>query len=591
MRGRSLERRRWHLAMRGALSYPDSQRSGKLGAHSARAGHLVAHSGGPVVASVRVRALFQDRLQIVLALTIGGEPHSLQAGSIEDFRVELSTWGFEVEVGFRVNSELEDDPIFPGFSSMDPIEAKLSIARYLGPDEKPTPLELSGYVVEKWVEETVAKDLEKRPIVGRRYRIRMLDPAAALWRQHFPLELRADTSMKKVIEAQTSSGIQVEFDWDRLDEEEDIICLGLTADRPASFYDLLVSYIAKHEGVLELDPATNTYRIAGEKKRSGNAGPIDIEVVKDLRIRFPEPGRHTTHVLNPHTEAAIRNTAVENPHSRLGIRHDVFAHTPLSSRFDARVAVEKKRLRPSEHRIELELRRFPNPAPTTTRFLSLGERFSNHRYPHGHKFRLIELRILGHAQSDEEADIADEVGPFELEMSASLELVSEPKPNLPDFNAPTYPIFVEGKLLSSSGEEDERTWSFVENERDSIHYHRVHIPLWDVTIIAPFSPNLLNGQFFFPGYKDQRVLVALDFDRAEIHRFLDWAANARLPSEAQGNQIVMGFKDGNGTVIQHYYRDDKPLLRVERKLGADIETIDVMEGTIRIEVKEESDSK
>lgn len=79
------------------------------------------------------------------------------------------------------------------------------------------------------------------------------------------------------------------------------------------------------------------------------------------------------------------------------------------------------------------------------------------------------------------------------------------------------------------------------------------------------------------------------WDMPSIERCLDWAQNARLPNETQGNQLVLGYGAENGTIVRHWYRDGRPVLHIERKLDDDIETIDVTEGTIRFEVRERSE--
>lgn len=536
--------------------------------------------------------MFSEKLKLALDLTASSDTFTIPAGAIERFHVELFTWGFTAEVGFRVNCELEDDPVFPAITATAPIRAELSIGRYRGPDEEVTPLALGGYVVERSFEDTVSEDLEGEPVVGRLYRLRIVDPARALWKRHFPIELHVDTSMKEVVQAHLFGGIEVDCDFAKLDEKHDVLCVSTSADLSASFYDFLVWFIARNDGIFEFDPDTGRYRIGGEKK-PGKAQPLDSACVHSVRVNLFEPHRHVTHVLNPHTEAATFDQQIDNEHVIRGVRRDVFAHTPLSSRFDERVKLETARLRPSLDRVEIAFRRFPDPAPTTAQPFQIGKGFSDQTHAHGKDYRITRLTVRGGIAElpDDERDLEALVAAFELDMHLQAEQKAEPHPTHPEYVTPPYPVFVEGKLLSSSGEEDDRTWTVIENESDSMHYQRIHVPLWDKTIIAPFSPNLLSGQFFFPPYKGQRVLVALDLTAASIRRFLDWAQNARLPNETQGNQLVLGYSAENGTIVRHLYRDEQPALRIERKLGDDVETIDVTEGTIRFEVREQSESK
>jgi hypothetical protein len=116
----------------------------------------------------------------------------------------------------------------------------------------------------------------------------------------------------------------------------------------------------------------------------------------------------------------------------------------------------------------------------------------------------------------------------------------------------------------------------------------VKIPLFEDQIIpAPFNPNLLPGHFYFPAYKGERMLVALDFQRAWIKRFLDWRTGARMPQDGQGVQLLVGKTPENGTALKHYYTDDKPVLLMQRTHDKDTQKIQLNEGTLLIQVKEE----
>ena len=104
----------------------------------------------------------------------------------------------------------------------------------------------------------------------------------------------------------------------------------------------------------------------------------------------------------------------------------------------------------------------------------------------------------------------------------------------------------------------------------------------------PKIPGQFPGHFYFPAYKDERVLLALDHDRAWIKRFLDWRPGARLPAEGQGNHLLLGKKDGDQTSIRHLYESAKPVLAIERTMAKDTQLIEVKEGTILIRTEEKT---
>ena len=116
------------------------------------------------------------------------------------------------------------------------------------------------------------------------------------------------------------------------------------------------------------------------------------------------------------------------------------------------------------------------------------------------------------------------------------------------------------------------------------------MPLWDdQKVIVPFEPYYQSGHFYFPAYKDERVLLELEFDRARIRAFLDWRPGARLPADTQGNQLLVGKGDKNETSIRHVYVDAKPTLTIERSMDKDQQVITISEGTIRLETQEKQD--
>jgi hypothetical protein len=118
--------------------------------------------------------------------------------------------------------------------------------------------------------------------------------------------------------------------------------------------------------------------------------------------------------------------------------------------------------------------------------------------------------------------------------------------------------------------------------------YKVKIPLFaDQVIPAPFNPNLLPGHFYFPAYKGERVLVALDLKRAWIKRFLDWRTGARLPQDGQGVHLLVGKTPESGTSIKHFYTDDKPVFLMQRTNDKDTQKLQLDEGTLLIVVKEE----
>jgi len=178
---------------------------------------------------------------------------------------------------------------------------------------------------------------------------------------------------------------------------------------------------------------------------------------------------------------------------------------------------------------------------------------------------------------------------YNIDMRSRLELKEEKALNMPPFKVPSYPIYVEGKIVSEQGKEEEETYQIYKHPRTEIDHYKVKIPLFDnKQIVVPFEPLFAPGHFYFPAYKDERVLVALEFHSARIIRCLDWRPGGRLPMDTQGDHILFGKSDTSNTSISHIYVDNKPQLNMKRSSSKDTEIIQLHEGTIILQTKDES---
>ena len=532
--------------------------------------------------------MFTDRLRLTLSLTIGPVAFSFPAGSILRFDLDAKCYGFDAEVELVVSSAEGPDSLFAAFSSNDIIKATLSVLAHAADlDGDASPFVLAGYVFEKRLTEVVSYAVASAPIIDRLYTLRFSDAARAFWRQHFPLDLYVASSMTDVLEIHKTPGMILTYDWSRLDEKQAILCLGVAGDQRASFYDLLIWFIDDHYGVLEFD-GTSTYRIAGLKSaRQGDACPLVFESVSEIRILVPRTRRESVTVQNSFANGT-QTTPISNADAVSGTRRDVFAYTFVSADVDRRVQVETDRLRPSEHHIEVTFGKCPDTIAAPCSFAALDDQFSENVVMHERNYRVLDVRMRGRAPGEtDDANLEEATAVYEMDLASRMELESNPAPSLPTFQKPKYPILVEARTVSVSGEAEDRTWFAVSGDNDSLYVYWCNVPLWNKVIVVPFTPNRLPGHFFFPSYKSERVLVALYFDSAQVWSFLDWAANAKLSSDSQGNQIVMGNGASNGTILSHAYSDDQPTLVVKRTLGGDMQTLTISEGTIRIEVKED----
>jgi len=536
--------------------------------------------------------VFTDRVRASLTLVVGSSTFAFPSGSFEDFSIEALPHSFRASASVYVSSELDTDELFEPFTSDALIKATLSVASCVleGSGEEVPPIQVTGYVTEKNMVEDVSDDVDSKPVVGRTYRVFFSDAASVFWKQHHPLELHVDSSMQEVIELHKLQGMEITYDWTRLGARQDVLLVATGVEGGASFYDLVVWYIDRHGGVLELDAATGAYRIAGAKARPPE--PVELEREYTARLSSPvqRPARYKPRLLNAFSENA-QSTPVDNELAHAEVFRDTLLRTPIASDLEVRQHIEAGRLKVSPPALIIDFARLPPQLVQPGMALYLGEDFGERLLASKKNYRVTELHLRARAtvggEGEEVPELTDPTCSFEVSMSASLEQSSDPLPRLPPFTPPRYPVLVEGKIVSDGGGDDDRTWMIATSKDELTRRYTVQIPLWNKKVPAPFEPNHVPGHMFFPAYKHQRVLVALTFSTAAIRRHLDWAANARTPLDGQGNRLVLGHQALDGVVIDHIYKDSKPVFSIKRTFGNDLQTLEVKDGTIYWEVRED----
>jgi hypothetical protein len=549
---------------------------------------------------VTVKGL-QDRLAVSLTLTLGSTAHTIPPGSIKFFELELRSWGLEGRVEFLVADNQAaggtvSDAILTDFLGQDLAEVSLELKTnytHLPTAPTPTALEVKGLVVDKSLVELPAADVKGAPLIYRRYGVRFQDAARLLWSQHYPCVLYTEKTMKDVVEAHKGEKISLTYDWQAgMATTLPMIFLGHSPEPgAASFYDFLLWYIDTRNGVLTYDYSAQGYAISETKDSSGTAMDLQAQEIAEVEVIFPEIPRYNVSVLNSYAESP-KTEDITQEQAASGIRQDVLLRTPIDDEVTARKTLETARLKLRGLEVELSWRRFPATAfapgalvklPSTKGFAAAG-------VPASETFRVRSLHVRGEAiQAGPDAENQDPNAGYHFSMSTRLELKDETYAELPAYTAPRYPRFVEGKIVSEVGEDADETWQAYTDSTTSVDSYKVKIPLWENQIITvPFNANLLPGHFYFPTYKGARVLVAMDFQRAWLKRFLDWRAGARMPADGQGVQLLMGKKTTSSTAMKHYYDGDaKPVFQLHRINDKDTAKIEIKEGSMLIVVQEE----
>ncbi|WNG17720.1 hypothetical protein [Cystobacter fuscus] len=531
---------------------------------------------------------FHDDLRLELSLTAGGSTFTIPGGRIKHLSVQLTSHGFTAAVTFWTSLEKQDTPLFAAFQKPDLIQVRVAIATE-DPElpSPPAPIVLMGLVRSRRLVAEVHGTFQDTPRVFRRYTFEFADAAQVLWRQHRPVELHTNTSMKELLEAHKAS-LQLALDWTELKRKQPMICLGLGADEPGvSFYDYVCWYVDSHQGVFSYDNQKNEYLFADSKPSSGQAAPLGPLRVHRTRVLLPPPIRHAARVLNAVAQAPT-TTPIEQPQAVQGTYHDVVVRTPLANRADERQKLEKTRLKLRQRQLQVAFKRYPPVDVFPGALLRLeGAMWPKSLTGRDEDMRVVEMDFEAHAEgagpNDNQQDL---LAGYMIRWSVLLESASEAAVPLPAYRVPRYPIHVEGLVHSPGGEPEDRRYLIVEDEKTSLTDYRLTVPLWNKTVSVPAEPIHMPGQFFFPPYKNTRVLVALHHERAELLRFIDWKEGVRTPQSGQGDQLLLGENKSSQTALTHDFQEDKPVWRMFRTSGGDTQVIRMGEGNLFIQVKE-----
>ncbi|PPD04268.1 MAG: hypothetical protein CTY29_06285 [Methylobacter sp.] len=536
---------------------------------------------------------FKGDLAITLTLKIAGQSYDIAASNIRSLELDLKQYGYSGKVSFEISPELATDELFTPFTTKsDLIEVSLTVEVFTVPTgSTSTPLQLSGLATARSMsEQTLTNILPTQDwMVARRYFLDFADPAQVLWKQHYPCDLFTNANLQSLIAAHTSEKIQLTYNWDVLQTVYPVLSLSLGAPgQSASFYDYIIWLVDSNNGVFSYDFGTNQYTFSAAKSDSGQAQSLDPLEVATIGIDFPEVRRDQPNVLNSYTEAA-KISPITNDQKATPIRRDYIASYPIAADMQARVTLETARFKQRLHEVRLEFGTFQlqvTPPGQKVDFKG-SSAWSSSLFNQPNTYRVRHWQFK--AQWTEEGDDPG-FNLFTGELAVRLEQDTELWVDLPEYNRPVYPVFVEGKVHSDKGTDTDASYQFYTDENTSVNYYQVNIPLWnDQLIRAAYQPNLDTGQFYFPPYKKSRVMIALEFNSAFIAYSLDWGVSTALPLDSQGNQVVMGKSATSRNIIKHAYVDSKPELQILRTEEKDTELLQFSDGYIILQTQQQKD--
>lgn len=534
--------------------------------------------------------MFSELLKIDIALTIDGKPFSIPGGNVKSFELDLNSYGFNGRAKFGVRLDSNEDALFQAFITHDLITVAFSVIRIINvKEETPEPIAVLGYVTQKFVRETVFELVKGEPVLERHYEICFSDIPQVLWRQHHPVKLYTEKTIAEVLKDQTPADFVLEVDPSVLDQTPGLFFIGLENKTcSASFYDFVMWLSSTTNTVPVYDYEQAAFKLLSTKPDTDAKTVFVKDDVEGIVTHFPESIRYNSRIHNVHSEA-FKTIDVTQEQSVTGIVQDVVMRTPTESDLADRETLVTAKLVHQEEKMEVTMKNFPSRNSSVGTLVTFDDYWGDQYLFYAKKYRVTQIQLSGTAQDPElSAHYNAPDGGFDMQMNYKLELHSCPEISLPKFKVPEYPVLVEGKIVSEQGEQADKTYQIYEVEETSQRVYTVYIPLWELNIKTPFIPDIFTGHFFFPAFRDARVLVAIYLDHAQIIRFLDWGAGTELPMDSQGNHILFGKNEESQTSIQHVYSsENKPELSIKRYSQTDRETIIMTEESIIIETRDE----
>ncbi len=534
--------------------------------------------------------MFSESLRIDIVLDINGKKFKIPGGNIKVCKLNLHSFGFDGKAEFGLFSDSAEDKLFPLFITPDIIKVNLSIVCvYNIRDKNPEPLVVDAYVTGKSVRESIYKQVKKEPVLQHYYEIFFEDIPAVLWKQHFPVKLYTGKKISDVLQDHSVDEISLEIDENVQEKINEMVFLGLEKKHGGvSFYDFFIWYIHAANIVLNYDYNDAKLKLLKGKASSDPSNVFRLSEVAEIKTLYPETIRYDTKILNVHSEK-YQEIKIVQDQSVEGIVQDIVMRTSITKELNDRKKTEALKLQNNAEQIEMTLKEYPSKNCTIGTMVKFArEHWSSMNLLSGKNFRVFKMNISAIADEQELSENynADHAG-YNMDMTIKMEIDKNPFVHLPFFKNPEYPVMVEGKIVSESGEDSDKTYQIYTDDETSLENYTVYVPLWDLKVKAPFIPGIYTGHFYFPAFKHARVLLAMYLDHAYIKSFLDWGEGSRLPMDTQGNHILFGKNDSSETSMKYLYSEGKPVFTVKRTSNSDTEIIKMEEESIILQTKDE----
>ena len=542
-----------------------------------------------------------DSLAFSLRLTIDGTDYIIPGANIKHCEVHAYSYGFEGSLGFYLPIDQRKDELFTAFTSSSLIKIELGITGVHNlPDPSPDAFKVTGLVKDKSLSELSYRELTGNPVLYRYYQIEFSDPAQVLWQQHYPSELYVKDTMSSVINAQLVSPIDLIIDFAPADQVMPIICLVLGnteqhtsgetgVSNQASFYDFLFDYCERNNAFFIYDYSSQSYLLKAENLDLKTGTPFLPHEIGKINIHWPAVKRSNTNLLNGVADGT-KEVLIKNVASMDGVKHDIIMRKSVEDQFTERKNIESKKVCVPSEQLQVLFSQWPMQRFWPGCELTFNSEVDGQKYFYSYKKYRAHTCLISATAVDTTAehDLDLNFTQYYLKYKVKAHNDSAEQSVLLPYLKPSYPLYVEGIVVSEQGGEDEKTFDVASNSETGQFEYKVHIPLWDKTILVMLEPDFLNSHFYFPFYRGTKLLLALELYRAHIHKVLSWGAGVKLPLATQGNHILFGKKNGDETSLSHVYENSKPVFAIKRCKEKDTELVRLEEGSIIFQTCEES---
>lgn len=551
-------------------------------------------------------AEYADNLIISATLTLESGSYSVSTGSILDFDLKLNSWGFEGWLTFLVIAYPQKDGLLSSFEAAKPIPITVSVeTNYMGKEQSSAvPLTLSGVVsnrelIEVTGNQQAAMLVKQNPVLYRKYRVGIMDPAKYYWGMHYLQAVYSNTDYKTIISSQQVSTIALSMSWNFLTQKYSQIFVNsganLSRTDTASFYDFLIWLVDTNNGYWYYNYQGKQYVIAASMPAASttqNLSTLDIGVV---RVSPEQPKLSTLTIMNA-VATSSSTKSISNSNAVTPLKADYTTIQPIPSDFTNFTTLQTNRFQGKPFVMSWEYIATPLTMPSpgdVVQFTTQSNNMSSVSVLSGKKMRVTSVQMRGRQillERETDSYGAANAG-FDVVLQVEAVDSTSNLSRLPDYIEPDYPVRVQGTVYSEQGATSNLTYAFAQAQGSSDKYYQVQIPVWNnIKLQVPYQPVNMNGQFYFPPYKNEQVLLELGLNTADIVSYLDWRSNAILPMNTQGNMIVLGQTETSCTTIKHSYANNQPQLDIYRQLSSDTETISMGEGFILLQTKENSSS-